>query len=61
MEKSNVVLRLLCPVSFRRLYPSQKVEGKGDKEGREYEGRTGLREIWKAWEENGEQQQHKKK
>ena len=36
---------------------AQKVEGKGGKEDRECDGRTALREIWKEWEENGEQQQ----
>ena len=29
---------------------------KGGKEDQEYDGRTALREIWKEWEENGEQQ-----
>ena len=35
---------------------AQKVEAKGGEEDRECDGRTALREIWKAWEENGEQQ-----
>ena len=30
---------------------------KGGEEDRECDGRTALREIWKEWEENGEQQQ----
>ena len=36
---------------------AQKVEGKGRDEDRECDGRTALREAWKEWEENGEQQQ----
>ena len=36
---------------------AQKVEGKVGEEGEECDGRTALREIWKEWEENGEQQQ----
>ena len=36
---------------------AQKVEGKGVDEDRECDGTTALREIWKEWEENGEQQQ----
>ena len=36
---------------------AQKMEGIGGKEDRECDGRTVLREIWKEWEENGEQQQ----
>ena len=35
---------------------AQKVEGKGCEEDRKRDGRTALREIWKEWEENGEQQ-----
>ena len=31
--------------------------GKGGEEDREYDGRSALREVWKEWEENGEQQQ----
>ena len=31
--------------------------GKGGEEDRGCDGRTGLREIWKEWEENGERQQ----
>ena len=30
--------------------------GKGGDEDRECDGRTAVREIWKVWEENGEQQ-----
>ena len=30
----------------------------GGEEDRDYDGRTALREIWKEWEENGEQQQN---
>ena len=30
---------------------------KGGKEDRECDGRTAIREIWKEWEENGEQKQ----
>ena len=30
----------------------------GGEEDRECDGRTVLREIWKEWEENGEQQQN---
>ena len=36
---------------------AEKVEEKGGEEDREYDGRTVLREIWKEWKENGEQQQ----
>ena len=36
---------------------AQKVEGKGHEEDHERKGTTALREIWKEWEENGEQQQ----
>ena len=36
---------------------AQKVKGKEDKEGRECDGRTVLREIQKDGEENGEDQQ----
>ena len=31
--------------------------GKGGEEDRECDGRTALREIWKEWEDNEEQQQ----
>ena len=37
---------------------TQKVEGKGGEEDRDCDGKTALREIWKEWEENGEQQQN---
>ena len=33
----------------------RKCREKGE-EDREYDGRTALREIWKEWDENGEQQ-----
>ena len=36
----------------------RKWRGKGGEEDRECDGRTGFREIWKEWEENGEQQQN---
>ena len=36
---------------------SSKWREKGGEEDWEYDGRTALREIWKKWEENGEQQQ----
>ena len=36
---------------------AQKVGERGGEEEREGDGRTGLREIQKEWEENGEQQQ----
>ena len=35
----------------------RKWREKEGKENRECNGRTALREIWKEWEENGEQQQ----
>ena len=35
----------------------RKWRKKGGEEDREWDGRTGLREVWKEWEENGEQQQ----
>ena len=35
---------------------AQKEEGKGGEEDQECDGRTVLREIWKEWEENGDQQ-----
>ena len=35
----------------------RKGRKKGGKEERECDGRTALREIWKEWEEIGEQQQ----
>ena len=34
----------------------RKWREKGDEEERECDRRTALREIWKEWEENGEQQ-----
>ena len=36
---------------------AQKVDGKRGEEDRECDGRSALREIWKEWKENGEQQQ----
>ena len=36
---------------------AQKEEGKRGEEDRECDGRTLLRDIWKEWKENGEQQQ----
>ena len=36
---------------------AQTVEGKGGEKDGECDGRTVLREMWKEWEENGEQQQ----
>ena len=42
---------------WRREHYAQKVEGKGDEEDRECDGRTALREFWKEWEEKGDQQQ----
>ena len=35
----------------------RKGRGKGGEEDRDSDGKTALREIWKDWEENGEQQQ----
>jgi len=32
----------------------RKSRGKGGEEGPDCDGRTALREIWKEWEENGE-------
>jgi len=36
---------------------STKWRGKGSEEGRECDGRTVLREIYKKWVEDGEQQE----
>ena len=36
---------------------AQSVEGKQAEENRERDWGVALREIWKEWEENGEQQQ----
>ena len=36
---------------------AQKVEGKGGEDDRDCDGRSALREIWKEWEDNGEQLQ----
>ena len=35
----------------------QKAEGGGGGEDGECDGRTALREVWKEWEENGEERQ----
>jgi len=43
--------------NFAKRPDAQKVEGKGDEEDRRSVGRTALREIWKEWGENEEQQQ----
>ena len=42
---------------FAKRGDAQNVEGKGGVEEGECDGRTALREIWKEWEENGEQHQ----
>ena len=44
-------------INLQREEMLRKWRGKGGEEDQECDGRTGLREIWKEWEENGEQQQ----
>ena len=38
---------------------AQKVEGKGGEEDRDCDGRAALRDIYKEWDDNEEQQQER--
>ena len=44
--------------NWQREQMPSKWRDKGGEEGQECDERTALREIWKEWEENGEQQQN---
>ena len=44
--------------NWQRQHMHKKWRVKGGEEDRERHGRTALREIWKEWGDNGEQQQH---